>query len=97
MRNRGAFEIQLHHILLGLLDRFANRHGHFASLAHAETGVAALVTDDDQRREREILSAFHYFRDAVDRDHLILQVRRVGIDQPADGKRVFELLFRHRF
>ena len=89
MRDRGAFEVQLHHVLLGLLDRFANRHGNFASLAHAEAGMAALVTDDDQSREPEILSAFHHFRDAVDRDHLIFQVRRVGVDQPADGKRVF--------
>ena len=75
MRDRGALQIQLHHILLGLLDRLANRHGNFASLAHAEAGVAALVADDDQRREAEILAALHDFRDAVDRDHLILQVR----------------------
>ena len=75
MRNRGALQIQLNQILLGLLDRLADGHGNFARLAHAEAGVALLIAHHDQRRKAEILAALDDFGDAVDRDDLILQVR----------------------
>src|SRR6266851_845805 len=42
MRNRRALQIQVNQILLSLLDRLADGHGHFARLAHPETGVAVL-------------------------------------------------------
>ena len=97
MRDGGTLEVQLHHILLGLLDRFADGHGNFASLAHAESSVTALIAHDDERRKTEILAALHNFRDAVDRNHLIFQVGLVGLHDAANRKRILELLFRHGF
>ena len=92
-----ALQVQLHHVLLGLLDGLADGHGNFAGLAHAEAGMAALIADHDQRGEAEVLAALHDFGDAVDRNHLVLQIGLIGLNGAADRKRVFELLFRHSF
>jgi hypothetical protein len=62
VRNRGALQVQLHHVLLGLLDGLADGHGDFARLAHAEAGVAALIAHDHERGEAEVLAALHDLR-----------------------------------
>src|SRR5215472_7790778 len=95
MRDRRTLEVELDHILLGLLDRLANGHRNFARLAHSKTGMAALITYNHERREAEILAAFHDFRHAVDRNDLVFQVSLVGRNRPANRKGVFEFLFRH--
>src|SRR5215831_9210065 len=95
MRDCRTFEIELHQVLLGLLDGLADGHGNFARLAHAEAGVPALIAHDNKRREAKILAALHDFCDAIDRDDLIFQVGLVSRQRPANGKRVFEFLFGH--
>ena len=74
MRNRGALKVQLHHVFLGLFDGLANGHGNFARLAHAESGVAALIADHHQRGEAQIFAALDDFGDAMDGDDLIFQI-----------------------
>src|SRR4029077_15703794 len=51
VRDARALQIQLHHVLLRLLDRFPDRHGHFAGFAHSEPRVSVLVPHHHQRRE----------------------------------------------
>src|SRR4051812_14065372 len=62
------------HRLLGRRGRLADRLGHFARLAMAETGAALAVADHDQRGEAEALAALHRLRDAVDVDELLDEV-----------------------
>ena len=88
--------MQLDHILLGLLDGLANGHGNFARLAHAEPSVPMLIADHDKRGETEVLAALDDFRDAIDGNHLILDIRQVRVDVPTNRERIFELLFRHK-
>ena len=86
MRNRGALQVELHHVLLGLLDRLADGHGNFARLAHAEAGVAALVAHDDERRKAEVLAALDDLGDAVDRNDLIFQVGLIRLNRAGEPK-----------
>ena len=74
------------HILFGLLDGFADGHGHFARLAHAEAGVALLISDNDQRGKAQVFAALDDLRDAVDRHNLIFQVVGADFDILADGE-----------
>ena len=60
--------------LLCGLDRFLNRQWNFSRFAGSESHVATFVTDDDKRRERKVLTTLNYLGDAIDRDHLILQI-----------------------
>ena len=83
MRDAAALEVQLDQIFLGLLDGLFNGHGNFARLAHAKSRVAMMVADHHQRGEAQIFAALHYFRDAIDGDHVILQVRRIYFEQPS--------------
>src|SRR5690606_11909086 len=57
--------------LLGFFRRLADRFRHFARLAVAEANAALLVANDDEGREREVLTALHDLGDAVDGDELI--------------------------
>ena len=75
MRNGGALQIQLNQIFLGLLDGLPDGHGHFARLAHAESGMAVLIADNHQRGEAEVLAALDDLGDALDGDDLVLQIR----------------------
>ncbi len=77
------FEVELDQIFLGLLDALLDGHGHFARLAHAETSVAVAIANDNQRRKAEILAALDDFGDAVDGDDVILQVRKIHLEEPA--------------
>ena len=82
MRNAAALEVQFDQTFLGLLDGFFDGHGHFASLAHAESRVAMMVADDHERGETQVFAALDDFGDAVDGDHVILQVRRIYVEDP---------------
>src|SRR5690242_20603127 len=53
----GLLERHEDQVLLGVLDRLADRLRHLVGLAEADADVAAAVADDDQRREREAPAA----------------------------------------
>ncbi len=83
VRNRRALQVQLDQILFCLLDTLLDGHGHFARLAHAESRMAVAVADDYQRGETQILAALDDFGDAVDGDHVVLQLRGIHFQEPA--------------
>src|SRR3982075_2361830 len=58
---------------LGGFGRLADRLRHLARLAGAMTDAAALVADDDDRREGEAPAALPPLRDAIDGDQLVGQ------------------------
>src|SRR5579884_3759043 len=66
-------------VFAGLLDALADRLGHFTGLADREPDAPLLVADDDQRAEREALSALHDLRDAVDADDRLFEALVVAI------------------
>jgi len=45
--------------------------------------MAMAVADDHQSGETKILAALHDLGDAVDGDHVILQLRRIHFQEPA--------------
>ena len=59
---------------LRLLGALADRLGHLVGLAEADADVAALVADDDERREREAAAALDDLGDAVDEDDAVDQL-----------------------
>src|SRR5262245_2011530 len=85
MVERGPGKRNTYQIALGGFDCLADCLRHFLRFAGAETDDAVLVPDDHQRGKREILTALDHFSDAVDRDHLIFQIKPVRID--SFGKR----------
>ena len=56
---------------LGRVGRLADRFGHFARLAVAETGAALLVADDDERGKGETPAAFDHLGHAIDVHQLV--------------------------
>ena len=56
---------------LGGFRRLADRLRHFARLAVAETDAAALIADDDERRETETPAALHHLGHTIDVDQLV--------------------------
>ena len=86
----------MNQIFLGLLDGLADGHGNFARLAHAETGVAALIADDHQRGKAQVLAALDDLGDALDGHDLILQIVGADLDGPADRQCFPQNMFRHR-
>src|ERR671912_431147 len=58
---------------LGRFRRLADRLGNLARLAGAMADAAALVTDDDDRREGEAPTALHHLGHTIDGDQLVLQ------------------------
>src|SRR6266478_1992920 len=95
MWNRRSLQIQVNQVFLGLLDRLADGHGHFARLAHAEAGIARLVSDDNQGRKTEVLAALDNFGYALDGHDLVLQVVGVDLDVSPDGQGFSQNVFRH--
>ncbi len=83
VRNRGALEVQMNQILFRLFDALLDGHRNFARLAHAESGMAVIVANDDERGEAEILAALDDLGDAIDGDDVVLQLRRIDFEQPA--------------
>ena len=74
-------QVDLEQVLLGRLDALADRLRNFLGLArtvadHALAGIA----DDHQRGERHVLAALDHLGDAIDRDHLVLQVEPVRVE-----------------
>ncbi len=84
VRDARALQIELDQVFLGLLDGFLDGHGHFAGFAHAESGVAVAVADDDERGEAEVLAALDDLGDAVDGDDVILEFGKIDFEQPAN-------------
>src|SRR5260221_576113 len=84
VRNRGALEIQLDQIFLGLLDTLFDGHRNFAGFAHSEAGMAVIVANDDERGKAEVLAALDDFGDAIDGDNVVLQLGRIDREQPAN-------------
>ncbi len=58
----------------GRVDRLADRLGHLVRLAGADPHLALLVADGDERGEGEAASALDHLGDAVDVDHVLLEV-----------------------
>ncbi len=69
---RAAFaQCDARQVALGRFGRLADRLGHFARLAVAETDPALLVADHNQRRKAEALAALDDLRHAIDVDELV--------------------------
>ena len=83
MGNRGALQVEADQVLFRLLDGFADRHGDFAGLTHAESGMAALIADDNQRGKAQILAALYDLGYALNRDNLILQIVQADVQHAA--------------
>ena len=65
-------------VLLRVLDGLRDGERDLARLAVAEADAVDLVADDDERGEREPPAALDDLGDAVDLDHALLQLARVG-------------------
>src|SRR2546425_7342398 len=61
-------------VLLCRFHAFLDRQRNFARFARAKADMARFIAHHDQRRERQVLSAFHNLGDAIDRNDLILQI-----------------------
>src|SRR6202163_2013520 len=86
----------MNQIFLGLLDRLADRHGHFTRLAHPESCMASLVTDDDERRKTEVLASLDDLGHALYGHHLVFQAVGVDLEVPPDRQCFPENLFGHK-
>ena len=73
MRDGGPDHGHGDHVLLGDVDALADGVRYFARLAQPCADAALAVTDDDERAEREAAPALDHFRDAVERDDLLLE------------------------
>src|SRR5439155_743098 len=61
-------------VLLRVVDRLRDRERDLTSLAVADADTVDLVTDDDERGEREPPAALDDLRDTVDLDHALLEL-----------------------
>ena len=68
---------------------------YFASFAHAESGVAVTVADDHQRREAQVFAALDDLGNAVDGNDVILQIRRIDLEEPPNRQTIAQNLLRH--
>jgi hypothetical protein len=46
--------------------------------------MAMTVADDNQSGEAQVFAALDDFRDAVDSDHVVLEVGRIDLEEPAN-------------
>src|SRR5262249_984733 len=95
VRNRGTLHVELDQVLFGLLNALLDGHGDFAGFAHAESGVAVIVADDDERRKAEVLAALDDLGDAVDGNDVVLQIRRIDFEKPPNRQTLAQNLLRH--
>jgi hypothetical protein len=79
-RDRGVLERHEDQILLGVLDRLADRLRDLVGLAEADADVPAAVAHDDQRREREPPAALDDLGHPVDGDDAVVELQHAGID-----------------
>ena len=81
MQNGGFEHVDLAQILLRRFDALLDRGRNFLGLAGAEADdLRAGIANDDQSRKAQVLAALDHFGDAIDRDHLLLEVQGVGVD-----------------
>ncbi len=74
-------QVDLEQVLLGGLDALADGLGNFLGLARAVADYAfARIANDDQRGKGHVLAALDDLGDAIDRDHLVLEVEPVRIE-----------------
>ena len=87
MQRAALAQRHLDQIALGGFGRLADRLGHFARLAVAETDPALLVADDDQRGKAEAPAALDHLGDAIDVNELVdeLAVAIASRDLYLDG------------
>ena len=71
----GLGDLDVEHVLLGVLDGLGNSQGHLSGLAEAEAHVALAVADDDQSEQRHTTAALDYFGNAADGDNALLELR----------------------
>src|SRR3989442_9329339 len=71
VRDGRARERDLYQAAAGGFDRLAHRLAHLVRLAGGDPDPALPVAYRDQRIEAEAPAALHYFRDTVDRDHVL--------------------------
>src|SRR5690606_13531316 len=67
----GAVELDVAHVLAGVLHRLLDRDRDLAGLAVTEADLAGAVTHHRQRGEGELAAALDRLADAVDRDQLL--------------------------
>jgi hypothetical protein len=68
----------LEQVLLGVVDRLRDRERHLARLAVADADAVDLVADHHEGGKREAAAALDDLGDAVDLDHALLQLSRIG-------------------
>src|SRR4029078_2621518 len=74
VRDRGAVLRDGEEVLLRVLDGLRDREWHFPRLAVADANAVDLVSDDDERGEREAPAALDDLRDTVDFDDALLEL-----------------------
>src|SRR5581483_2115411 len=80
VRDRRALLRHADQTLLRRLDALLDGRRDFLRLPHAEADDAVAVTDDDERREAQVLAALDDLRHAVDRDDGVLDIELRRID-----------------
>src|SRR5262249_27318250 len=65
-------------VLLRVVDGLRDRERDLARLAVPDADAVDLVADHDERGERETPAALDHLGDAVDLDHALLQLSRLG-------------------
>src|SRR5207253_2628590 len=75
VRNGGLGQVDPHQVLLSGFNSLTDGLWNFFRFprAIADHGRAG-ITDHDQSREGKVLATLHHFSDAVDRNHLILEL-----------------------
>ena len=71
VRDRRPAAVDADHHAARRLGGLPDRLGHLTRLSGAEADLAVPVTDHDERRKREVLTALHHLGDAVDAHHVI--------------------------
>ena len=64
----------MNEVLLGVLSSLAGGFRNLNGLADAAADAALAVADDDQRSKAHVAAALHGLGDAVDRNHLLLEL-----------------------
>jgi len=75
MWNRGVFQGNAYHVLLGEITAFPNGLGNFDGFSQANAYAPMFVAGDHQRAKAEATSAFDDFRRAVDKNNFLAQLR----------------------
>ncbi len=78
VRDRTVHDRNLDQVLLCVFDPFRDRFLDFLSLTQTMTDYTAFIADYHQGREAESPSAFRCFHNAIDSNHLLLQLQVTG-------------------